>query len=136
MIHEKSCGAVVFTREHGIREFVIVKSNYYGLPKGHVENGETEQETALREIKEETGIDAKIIPGFRETVNYRLPNGRSKEVVFFVAEYENQKIIVNRRELKKILVLPFNRAVNRLTYADTRAVMADADSWIEKQRQQ
>ena len=86
MLHEKSCGAVLFTTEKGIKKFLLVESNYFGFPKGHVEENETEQETALREIKEETGVDATIIPGFRETVNYKLPNGNVKEVVFFIAE--------------------------------------------------
>ena len=66
MLHEKSCGAVLFTTEKGIKKFLLVESNYFGFPKGHVEENETEQETALREIKEETGVDATIIPGFRE----------------------------------------------------------------------
>ena len=55
MLHEKSCGAVLFTTEKGIKKFLLVESNYFGFPKGHVEENETEQETALREIKEETG---------------------------------------------------------------------------------
>ena len=47
-----------------------IKSGYWSFPKGHVENGETEEETAKREIKEETGIDVYIDSGFRETVTY------------------------------------------------------------------
>lgn len=65
MLHEKSCGAVLFTTEKGIKKFLLVESNYFGFPKGHVEENETEQETALREIKEETGVDATINPGFQ-----------------------------------------------------------------------
>jgi 8-oxo-dGTP pyrophosphatase MutT (NUDIX family) len=59
---EKSCGAVLFTGNKE-RNYVLVKSatnNSWGLPKGHVENNETEQETALREIMEETGVKANI----------------------------------------------------------------------------
>ena len=67
MIIEKSCGAVVFTRtDAGIR-YVIIQSleGYYGFPKGHCEKGESEEETALREVYEETGLRVRIIPGFR-----------------------------------------------------------------------
>ena len=114
MLHEKSCGAVLFTVEKGIRKFLLVESNYFGLPKGHIEENETEQETALREIKEETGVDAKIIPGFRETVNYRLPNGNVKEVVFFIAEYAPQQYTVNRTELRGITLLTYDKAIKRI----------------------
>ena len=132
MLHEKSCGAVLFTVEKGIKKYLIVESNYFGLPKGHVEDDETEQETALREIKEETGIDAKIVPGFRETVNYRLPNGNVKEVVLFIAEYNAQPYTVNRDELRGITLLPYDKALKRITYRDTKTVLQDANDWLER----
>ena len=61
MADEKSCGAIVFTRENGIRKYVIIRGTgiyqgFNGFPKGHMEEGETESETALREVKEETGM--------------------------------------------------------------------------------
>ena len=132
MLHEKSCGAVLFTVEKGIKKYLIVESNYFGLPKGHVEDDETEQETALREIKEETGIDAKIVPGFRETVNYRLPNGNVKEVVLFIAEYKAQPYTVNLDELRGITLLPYDKALKRITYRDTKTVLQDANDWLER----
>lgn len=132
MLHEKSCGAVLFTVEKGIKKYLIVESNYFGLPKGHVEDDETEQETALREIKEETGIDAKIVPGFRETVNYRLPNGNVKEVVLFIAEYKAQPYTVNHDELRGITLLPYDKALKRITYRDTKTVLQDANDWLER----
>ena len=58
MTIEKSCGAVVFTRDHGLVQYLIIQSKegFYGFPKGHIEPGEQEEETALREIWEETGL--------------------------------------------------------------------------------
>ena len=58
MTWEKSCGAVVFTRENGQVKYLLVANleGIYGFPKGHVEAGETEVETALREVREETGL--------------------------------------------------------------------------------
>lgn len=132
MLHEKSCGAVLFTTEKEIKKFLLVESNYFGFPKGHVEENETEQETALREIKEETGVDAKIIPGFRETVNYKLPNGNVKEVVFFIAEYAPQPYTVNRTELRGITLLTYDKAIKRITYPDTRNVLKDANEWLKR----
>ena len=132
MLHEKFGGAVLFTTEKGIKKFLLVESNYFGFPKGHVEENETEQETALREIKEETGVDATIIPGFRETVNYRLPNGNVKEVVFFIAEYAPQQYTVNRTELRGITLLTYDKAIKRITYPDTRNVLKDANEWLKR----
>ena len=94
---EKSCGAVVFTREHGDIRFVIIKNalGNYGFPKGHMENNETEIETAIREIREEVGLSVTFIPGFRTTDSHPLiregrPN-EMKEIVYFLAEFSGQK---------------------------------------------
>ena len=73
MNYEKSCGAIVYRKHHGNTEILLVrhiKSGYWSFPKGHVEEGETEEETARREIKEETGLDVLLDTGFRETVTF------------------------------------------------------------------
>lgn len=77
MANEKSCGAIVFTYEEGIRKYAIIRgtgmySEFCGFPKGHMEAGETEQETALREVKEETGLEVKLYDDFREVDEHYL----------------------------------------------------------------
>lgn len=67
MQHEKSCGAIVYRKSHGNTEILLIKhinSGHWSFPKGHMETGETEVETAVREIKEETSIDVMIDPRF------------------------------------------------------------------------
>ena len=66
MADEKSCGAIVYTYEKSVRKYVIIRGTgiykeFCGFPKGHMELGETETETALREVKEETGLDVSIL---------------------------------------------------------------------------
>ena len=58
MKHEKSCGAVIIKNN---KVLVLQQvAGHWGFPKGHVEKGETEVETAIREIKEETNLDVEI----------------------------------------------------------------------------
>ena len=59
MKYEKSCGAIVYTNINGKRLYLVEQmlDGHWGVPKGHVEENEKEEETALREIKEEVGLD-------------------------------------------------------------------------------
>lgn len=83
MKYEKSCGAVVFDKD----KVLVVKhrAGHVDFPKGHVEKNETEEETAIREVKEETNIDIAI-RGCRNTIHYSPIEGVEKEVVFFAAD--------------------------------------------------
>jgi 8-oxo-dGTP pyrophosphatase MutT (NUDIX family) len=75
MNYEKSCGAVVFQKVDGEIRYLLISSleGIYGFPKGHMEGNETEIETALREVKEETNLDIELIAGFRTSTEYMLP---------------------------------------------------------------
>ena len=95
MNYERSCGGVLFTVKNNIPYFVLVEENYYGFPKGHMEPGETERKTALREIREETGVNAAIVGDFRKVDHYILKHkpDTEKTVVYFLAYYEDQEIV-------------------------------------------
>ena len=97
---EKSCGAVVFTRrEDGVRYVVIENvGGVVGFPKGHIEEGETETQTALREIYEEVGLRPRLCDGFREVDEHPIP-GRDviKQIVYFLAEYDGTVTPVRQR---------------------------------------
>lgn len=97
MFYEKSCGAVVFTRINNEIKYLLIRnlSGIYGFPKGHVEKGETEEETALREIFEEVGLLVKLIPGFRSYDEYPILEKKNtiKQIIYFLGEYTEQKFI-------------------------------------------
>jgi len=120
MNFEKSCGALVYTREDGEIRYVIQRSleGVYGFPKGHMEPGETEEETALREIREEAGLTVRLIPGYRETVEYPLPKkpGTMKRVVYFLAEYENQPLVPQPEEIMSAVLMAYEDAMVVLPY--------------------
>ncbi len=95
--HEKSCGAIIFKRENGKILFLTVEykkeKGYWGLVKGHVEKGETELETARREIYEEVGLkDLTFADGFRTEIIYNPYPNIEKLVVFFLAEAHSDHI--------------------------------------------
>ena len=94
-MRERSCGAVVYARAADGVRYVLVhsRSGFWGFPKGHVEAGETERETAAREIWEETGLHARFVDGFRAEDEHRLAReGRPnvvKVVTYFLAECDD-----------------------------------------------
>ena len=91
-MREKSCGTVTFTRADGEIKYLLTKTDYgvYGFAKGHVEEGESERQTAVRETWEETSVTPKIVGGFRKTIQYKLKNGNEKTVVFFLGDFGTQ----------------------------------------------
>ncbi len=102
-IYEKSCGAVVYRRLSANNIKILLVKNHNGkcwtFPKGHVERNETEQQTALREIKEETGLSVKIEPNFRQTSVYRPFGKIKKRVVFFLARSDNSNVNMQQSEI-------------------------------------
>ena len=130
MPKEKSCGAVLYTVIAGTRHYVLVINDNGGnctIPKGHVEGNETEKETALREIFEETNIRAEFVDGFRKQIT--IMSG-TKDVVFFIAKYENQSPKCNPNEHDEIMVLPFEKALAAITWGYAKEVLCEAERFL------
>ena len=135
MQYEKSCGAVVYRKYHGNTEILLIKhvnSGHWSFPKGHVEAGETEVETAKREIMEETSIEALIDSTFRETVSYSPKKDVQKEVVYFIAKAKNTNFILQKSEVSEAKWVDINYAYNILTYDNDKNIVNKAKSAIKK----
>ena len=136
MIIEKSCGAVVFTKENGCIKYVIIESRagVFGFPKGHVEAGESEIETALRELKEETNVDVEVIPGFRCQIEYEIPNsdGVIKRAVYFLGKCISDNVVCQETEVTNAIFLPYEEAKKELTFNETKQILEKAEIFIEK----
>ncbi len=135
MQYEKSCGAVVYRKYHGNTEILLIKhvnSGHWSFPKGHVEAGETEVETAKREIMEETSIEALIDSTFRETVSYSPKKDVQKEVVYFIAKAKNTNFVLQKSEVSEAKWVDINYAYNILTYDNDKNIVNKAKSAIKK----
>ena len=139
MNYEYSCGAVVFTRIDGEPHYVLVRAKdqpvgCHGFPKGHMEPGETEEQTALREIYEEVGLRVRLLPGFRAVTEYALPYppDTRKRVVFFLAEYDGQETTVQESELAAITIAPWPQALELTEFADSKQILTEAHEFLSK----
>ena len=133
-----SAGAVLYTVLDGRRHYVLVreKNGSYGLPKGHVEEGETLAETALREVREETCVDAVLHSTEPVMVDeYPIAGGDTKRVSWFIAHYANQTPVADRTQVLGVLVLPVETALRTLTYGSTREILRRVDLQLEEGRQ-
>lgn len=136
MQYEKSCGAVVFTHRNGEIRYVLAQNleGYYGFPKGHMEAGETETETALREIREEVGLSPRLIEGFRTCDEHPLPKkpGVMKQVVYFLAEYEDQEIVFQKEELMSAPLVSYEEAMALFVFESSKRLLTEAHAFLNK----
>ena len=134
MNREKSCGAVVFTMRNGQPLYAIVQemAGAYSFPKGHVEGGETETETAAREVYEEIGLRPTFIEDFRETDEYDLREkpGTRKQVVYFLAEFHDEPLLPRPGEIRDIRLLTYEEALSVFEHANTRRILTAAHDFI------
>jgi len=129
---EKSCGAVVYHTDGQQFRFLLVKMNvgHWSFPKGHVEKNESEIETALREIREETHIECEIVSGFRETNTYSPSQGVMKDVVFFVARALTDQYIPQIEEIEEIRWVTDEAAMKLITFETDQTIFKNAIAFI------
>ena len=132
---EKSAGAIVFYRGDSGLEFLLLHygKGHWEFPKGHIEGRETERETLLRELEEETGIlDARLVPGFRHELQYFFMENKNtiaKTAVFYLAESESRDIRLSF-EHSEYEWLSFEKALKRLSFQNTRELLRKANDFI------
>lgn len=122
MQKEKSCGAIVYNKN---KEVLIVKHNagHWDFPKGHVEENETEIETAIREVKEETNIDINIFSNYRYEIHYNPKENVEKTVIFFLGSNKTNDTIKQDAEIANIGWFNYNDALDILTYNDAKDLL-------------
>ncbi|MBO5898422.1 MAG: NUDIX domain-containing protein [Clostridia bacterium] len=128
---EKSCGALVLRRDAVTGQFYILMirhrpGGYRSFPKGHVESGETERETALREVMEETSVQFTVVPDFRHVVYYTPAPGVEKQVVYFLGRTDQVYVRPRRGEIAQVEWIPLDGAESVLTHNNDKKVLKAA----------
>ena len=133
-LYEKSCGAVVFHRgKDGIKLLLVRNCNgkYWSFPKGHMEVGENEHQTALREVYEETGLRVKIYSGYRQVSDYSPFANIKKRVVFFLAETDSDRVKIQRSEIESYVWASFEQAKRMCSYQNDLRILESAQKAIK-----
>lgn len=130
-LYKKSCGAVVFRKRGQTLEYLLLlqrRSRRWSVPKGHMEAWETEEQTAIREIREEAGRSVTLIPGFVTSLEYALSGPMRKQVVLYLARMQ-QKPYIQREEIIEYrwVTMEGARALLGEGYA---SALGRADRWL------
>jgi 8-oxo-dGTP pyrophosphatase MutT (NUDIX family) len=139
MLTEQSAGAVIFRKENGERLFLILhyEEGHWGASKGHVEKGESLEQTALREIREETGLtDVRFVPGFMAETHYTYnKNGllSHKTATYFLAETLSREVRLSDEHVDYAW-LPFSEAQAKVTFKSEKRVWESVHEFLVKPR--
>lgn len=135
MKKEKCCGCIVINDK---KQFLLIKqkeANYWGFPKGHMEEKEHEKQTAIRETKEETNIDVQILSDKKFVISYYIEaKDVQKEVVFFIAKALNQEITVQESEVSDYGWFSKEEVFLKITYEDIKELFTKAIDYLEKRK--
>ena len=135
MLKEKSCGALVCRAVPGGVKILILRhklGGHWSFPKGHVEPGETERQTARREVKEETGLEISLLNNFRELVSYSPKPGVSKDVVYFLGKTDREETVMQPEEVSEIRWVDMAAAHEFLTYYNDKQLLRSVKRYIKK----
>jgi len=128
MIKRFSAGGVVYKEESGGRLWLLIQprdTDRWQLSKGQIEKGESSQTTALREIKEETGIDGEIIDKIDKTSWWFVQEGEKifKTAVFYLVKTRKETGRFDKKEVAQIAWLPYNKAYQKLTFKSEKEIL-------------
>lgn len=132
---EKSAGAVIFRKEKDTIEYLLLhyQAGHWDFPKGNIEKGEKPEDTAKREIFEETGIkDIEFVPDFKQTLKYfykRKKKNIFKIVTFFLAPTRTRKVKISWEHIG-YKWLPYNQALKQLTFDNAKEILKKANQLL------
>ena len=131
MKQEKSCGCIVINDKNEIL-LILHNAGHWDFPKGHVEDGETEVQTAIREVKEETNIDVEVNEEFRYSTKYSPKEDVIKEVIYFLARNISEDKQAQLEEVSEVKWFSMNDAIEKITYDNSREILIQLKKDLEE----
>ncbi|NIM25705.1 MAG: NUDIX domain-containing protein [Nitrososphaeria archaeon] len=137
MIEETSSGVVIFRKENDKILFLLLHypSGHWDFVKGKMESGESPHETAIRETKEETGIeDVKFVDGYEEWIEYNFQYDGElvhKKVVFFLGETQTKEVKISHEHLS-FTWMDYVTAMDKTTFDNAKTVLSKAYELLSK----
>lgn len=134
-LYERSCGAVVYRKIGNDIRYLLIRnkrSSNWSFPKGHIEAEETLEETAKREVLEETGLRIKIIPGFKSKSEYSIQNRIQKTVQIFVGTTDDTETKIQLEEIEDYVWLTYENAYRNLKFENDKSILKDARTFLIK----
>ena len=134
MKREKSCGAVVYRYNNDVLELLLIRHRFGGhwsFPKGHVEEGENEFQTALREVKEETNLSIRLREGFRESVEYFPKPYIKKQVVYFLGLSLGDTAKRQEEEISELRWVPIDDAERMVSFANDKNLISRSREYLK-----
>ncbi len=133
---EFSAGGVVYRKnDEGKLEILLIRvKNRWSFPKGNIEKGEPKDKAALREVKEETGVDADIVEYLGE-VDYWYSMGLTrihKFVYYYLMKYKGGDIVPQKEEIDEAKFIPFEEVESLLTYPTDKEIFERAKKVLKK----
>ena len=132
--YEKSCGAIIFRKDDNEIKFLLVRqrlSNSWSFPKGHIMLGESEHQTARREVFEEVGIKTSFYPDFRIEQYYHIKPNIVKKVIIFLSKFSGE-IKIDNNEIINYLWVDEKSVPKYLHKKDAMYVIKRAKNYIIK----
>jgi 8-oxo-dGTP pyrophosphatase MutT (NUDIX family) len=132
-----SVGIILYFRFPRSLKYLLVKQHqgHWGFPKGHIEKGEKFIDTAIRELKEETGIKKikflkkKIL--FRDNYSFTNTNAKIiKMVDYFIAESLVNKVKIDNYEILNFKWLTYEKALSKITFKESKKILKQANKFI------
>ncbi len=133
-MEERSAGAVVYRETSKGRMYLLLQNTgRWDFPKGGVEKGESELQTVVREVEEETGLkDLKVVTGFRKVIEYfyrRDGKNIHKQVVYLLGVTSSADVKISF-EHQGFGWFPYQEALERASYENSKITLKEAEKFI------
>jgi bis(5'-nucleosidyl)-tetraphosphatase len=139
MKNDQSMGVIVFFQFPRSVKYLLIKhrKGHWSFPKGHADKGETKLETALRELKEETGVTK--IQLLKKSVLlkevYKFANGKGikilKKVNYFIAEAKSRKVKIDYNEVVNYKWCTLKAGLEKITFSESVSILKKADKIVQ-----